>query len=101
MHPAYPAYLSPSHVPRAPCHALPPSIMQLGAMTHGRFAFAHPPSAANLKLLGKGQGGGPATNNEFWKEPTTAVPFQYVLYGDYMPMSFRCSTAWGTWNLGA
>lgn len=58
-------------------------------MTHGRFAFAHPPSAANLKLLGKGQGGGPATNNEFWKEPTTAVPFQYVLYGDYMPMSFR------------
>ncbi|GFR41993.1 hypothetical protein Agub_g2806, partial [Astrephomene gubernaculifera] len=92
-------------------------IPQLGAMSHGRFSFSHPATAtASLRLLGSSEtlqaaaaaaaaagsgsssastyglvGGGPQRNNMYFQEKVTAVPFQYVLYGDLMPMSFRRS----------
>ncbi|KAG2454864.1 hypothetical protein HYH02_000695 [Chlamydomonas schloesseri] len=68
-------------------------IPQLGAMAHGRFSFSHPANDASLRLLAAGAtgGGGPAKNNMWWQEPMTSIPFQYVLYGDFSPMSFRRS----------
>ncbi|KXZ46776.1 hypothetical protein GPECTOR_40g510 [Gonium pectorale] len=65
-------------------------IPQLGAMVHGRYTFSHPASPGSLIMLGHVPGGGgPHHNNMFFKEAMTSVPFQYVLYGDYMPLSFR------------
>ncbi|GIL63697.1 hypothetical protein Vafri_17590 [Volvox africanus] len=61
-------------------HRIPP----LGAMAHGRFAFSYP--GGTTRLLGAAHG-----NNLFFKEQMTSIPFQYVLYGDYMAMSFRRS----------
>ncbi|KAG2440109.1 hypothetical protein HXX76_004223 [Chlamydomonas incerta] len=66
-------------------------VPQLGAMAHGRYSFSHPANDASLRLLAAGIGGGPAKNNMWWQEPMTSVPFQYVLYGDFSPMSFRRS----------
>ncbi|KAG2491450.1 hypothetical protein HYH03_010236 [Edaphochlamys debaryana] len=67
-------------------------VPQLGAMTHGRFTFSHPlkEDGSTLQRLAKG-GKGPQQDNQYFKEKVTSVPFQYVLYGDLMPMSFRRS----------
>ena len=73
-------------------------------MAHGRYSFSHPANDGSLRLLAGGIGGGPAKNNMWWLEPMTAVPFQYVLYGDFSPMSFRwvgVGEGVGGWVLGA
>ncbi|EFJ44226.1 hypothetical protein VOLCADRAFT_95430 [Volvox carteri f. nagariensis] len=83
-------------------------IPALGAMTHGRFAFAYP--SGRPRLLGPSpEGEGPFKNNMFFREAMTSIPFQYAMYGDYMPMSFSsylrldlCLRLWKSgWRVGA
>jgi hypothetical protein len=62
---------------------------QMGAMSHSRFAFAHPYEPAAARVLRAGQGGGPLRDNVFFREPVTSNGVQYALYMDGMPLSFR------------